>query len=545
MAQLAPENFDIAALPLSEQRVVRQLLDGLDESWIVVPSVPVTHDGKDREIDIVLASFDRGAWVIEVKGGIVTVVDGQWKSYDTSIKNPARQVSLAKYALIKRLQKTQTPAGKVHISHLVALPDNADFPQEGAGPECPRDIVLTKAELTNIAGTLEKIGHPHPASRDEIESLIKALRPDVGEIRVDGRHVRGMLTRLADATAERLGPVIGLDENRRVYLRGSAGTGKTFVALRWFRRALIRGETTLYVCFNSPLAGDVEAKIADVVDTLAEDGTPVPRHMVANFHALMRRLMGDDAPAIPESDDPTVQDYWNVALPNAFAANLPSIDLRFDTIIIDEAQDFSPAWLEIIEGLMSDRVDGRLYLMADSEQAIYTSSWTPPSGITTLELTHNIRNSGNIAEVVSRLGGAPAPRSVPAGPEVGYHRVGGMKEAVKAVRLGIQTALEELGIPQSQIAILVAHRSVRDALRETLGADFDMVPWQDRAEDAIVCETVHRTKGLERQAVIFVDVDEEPNRTIAYIGASRASAYLSIVGREPLISLMNGSEPST
>lgn len=541
MAQLVPENFDMSALPHSEQRVVRHLLDGLDESWIVVPSVPITHEGKDREIDVVLVSFDRGAWVIEVKGGIVTVVDGQWKSFDTPIKNPVRQVSAAKYALIKRLQKTGTPAARVHISHLVALPDNADFPREGAGPECPRDIVLTKDELTNIASALERLGHPHPSSRDEIESLIKVLRPDVSEIRVDGRHVKGVLTRLADATAERLGPVIGLDENRRVYLRGSAGTGKTFVALRWYRRALLRGESTLYVCFNSPLAADVESKIDRVVDALAENESPVPVHMVANFHALMRRLMGDSAPPIPEDDESDVQNYWNTVLPEAFAASLPSIDLRFDTIIIDEAQDFHPAWLEVIEGLMSDRVDGRLYLMADSDQAIYTSSWTPPSGITTLELTHNIRNSGNIATVVARLGGAPVPRSVPAGPAVDYHRVRGTKETVKAVRSGIHTATEELGIPHSQIAILVAHRSVRDEIRNALGTEFHMVPWQDRDENAIVCETVHRTKGLERQAVIFVDTDEEPNKTIAYVGASRASAYLSVVGREPLISLMNGT----
>lgn len=544
MAQLVPENFDIGVLPPSEQRVVRHLLDGLDESWIVIPSVPITHDGADREIDVVLVSFDRGAWVIEVKGGIVTVVDGQWKSYDTPIKNPARQVTAAKYALIKRLQKTKTPAARVHISHLVALPDNADFPREGAGPECPRDIVLTRNELTNIATTLETMGHPRPSTRQEIESLIKALRPDVSEIRVDGRHVKGVLTRLSDATAERLGPVIGLDENRRVYLRGSAGTGKTFVALRWFRRALLRRESALYVCFNSPLASDVESKISSVVETLTESDNLPPMHMVANFHALMRRLMGDSAPPIPKGDESVVQNYWNVLLPEAFAASLPTIDLRFDTIIIDEAQDFHPTWLEVVEGLMSDRVNGRLYLMADSDQAIYTSSWTPPAGITTLELTHNIRNSGNIARVVASLGGAPVPRSVPAGPAVGYHRVGGMKETAKAVRSGIRTASEELGIPHSQIAILVSHRSVRDELRTALAAEFHLVPWQDRDENAIVCETVHRTKGLERQAVILVDIDEEPNRTIAYVGASRASAYLSVVGREPLISLMNGSPGS-
>ncbi|MGA0863329.1 MAG: NERD domain-containing protein [Ilumatobacteraceae bacterium] len=533
MAQLIPTDFALEILPKSEQRVVRTLLSGLDESWIVVPSVPITFDGKDSEIDIVLAGFDRGAFVIEVKGGKVTVNDGNWKSWDNVIKNPVRQVQRAKHALIKRLKKTKTEASKVHLSHLVAFPDNADFPREGAGPECPRDIVLTAPDLDNIAQTLERIGHEHPATSDQVASLVKALRPDITDIDVDGRHVRGTVARLAEATADRLGPVIGLDENRRVYLRGSAGTGKTFVAMRWFRRALQRGESTLYACFNAPLAGEMEGHADMIVERLVAENPDmsVPRHEVANFHALMRRTMGEAAPSIPDGDPEEIQRYWNSVLPTAFGEFLNTSDIRFDTVIIDEAQDFRPEWLEIVESLMTDREDGRLYMMADAEQAIYASSWSPPSGITTLELTHNLRNSGNIAAVVSRLGGAPAPRTMPAGPPVDVHKVAGAKEAVKAVRKSLESAIEDLGVPLSQIAILVTHRAERDMLTEALTEEFSFVPWQGRDEDAIVCETVHRTKGLERQAVVLVNMDDEPDRTLVYVGASRASAYLSVVSR--------------
>jgi len=298
---------------------------------------------------------------------------------------------------------------------------------------------------------------------------------------------------------------------------------------------LMRGERTLYMCFNSPLAGDVATQVSDIAEEMVGAGSVVPEHMVGNFHALMRRMMGAAAPPIPEGDEMAVQEYWNNELSDSFSAHMPRIRERFDTIIIDEAQDFRPEWLGIIEGLMVDRSTSRLYLMADSDQAIYVSSWVPPTGITTLELTHNIRNSGNIARIAARLGGAPVPRSVPPGPSVDFHLVSGNREAIKAVRRSLQHVTGELGVPLSRVAVLVAHRTERDMLTNALAREFAFVKWQDRDEDAVVCETVHRTKGLERQAVVLVNLDEEPDRTIVYIGVSRASAHLAIVGRESLI----------
>ena len=56
VARLLPDDFELGALEPSEQRVCRALLAGLDDSWLVVPQVPVVADGQDGEIDIVLVS---------------------------------------------------------------------------------------------------------------------------------------------------------------------------------------------------------------------------------------------------------------------------------------------------------------------------------------------------------------------------------------------------------------------------------------------------------------------------------------------------------
>lgn len=537
VAQLIPSNLDLNQLPHSEQRVVEYFLSGLDDNWCVVPAVPITVNGEDREIDVVLVSFDRGAVLVEVKGGLITVNDGEWFSYEKRIKNPATQVKNAKYALLRRLGKARNGTDRIHLRHLVALPDIIDFPSEGAGPDCPRDIILTRTELEDISSVIGGLLQESQADEELMKAFLKVLRPDVTDIQVNGRHVQGTVQRLSSASADRLGPVIGLDENKRVYLRGGAGTGKTFVAMRWFRRALQRGEATMYVCFNSPLADDTDTKIAEIIAGLESAGADVPRHLSGNFHRIVRRLMGPEAPPVPSSGTPEeeMQTYWNEILPAAFRDFAMGSDTRFDTIIIDEAQDFRSAWLEIIEMLLVDRAESRLYMMADSKQAIYASAWTPPKGVTTLELTHNVRNSGHIGAIVQHLGGAPLPRSVPPGPEVLLHTVRGMKEAVKAVRRSLEHATGDLSVPLSQIVILAPHRDVRDAIIEELAGDYRVVRWQDRDEESVVCETIHRTKGLERNAVIFVNMDEEPDSRLTYVGASRATAFLSVIGREALI----------
>lgn len=538
MARLFPENFDLTSLQQWEQEVASHFMRGLDASWLVIPKIPIVVDHRDREIDLILVSFDHGVFLVEVKGGIITVEKGQWKQNGRRLDDPVEQLTGAKHALVSRLRRSGVNTDIIFLQNIVAFPHIVDFPEDGAGPNCPREIVFTKLELQYPTEALHNLRESTPsAPKEDIEALLRALRPDVRQVDVDGSHVTGTTQRLMSSSADRLGPVIGLDENKRVYLRGSAGTGKTFVAKRWVRRALLRGERTLYVCYNTLLGDQVSTELTEIakgidVEHLLTSGT---------FHSVILRLMGDRA---PEIGNDMSQEWWDTTLPDLFMSALGQIPGRFDTVVIDEGQDFKPGWLETIESLMEDRANGRLYLMADRAQAIFTSEWVPPSGITTLELTHNVRNSGNIGAVVERLGGAPTPAVVAPGPEVQFARVAGMKEAVKAVKKSIAFATTELSIPPSQLIILVTHRSERDRLISELSSDLPVSRWDFRSEDTIPCETVHRTKGLERNGVILVDLDEEPNRTLTYIGASRASAYLSVIGRPTLINLLAGPSES-
>jgi DNA helicase IV len=116
--------------------------------------------------------------------------------------------------------------------------------------------------------------------------------------------------------------------------------------------------------------------------------------------------------------------------------------------------------------------------------------------------------------------------------------VRGIKETRKAITRAIETAVTEMGIPHSQVIVLVPHRADRDELLTEPMGEVNLCRWAERDEDNVVCETIHSTKGLERSAVILVNCDDEPDETLTYVGTSRAVAYLAVIGSQSLIDLI-------
>ena len=227
--------------------------------------------------------------------------------------------------------------------------------------------------------------------------------------------------------------------------------------------------------------------------------------------------------------DPTPE-YWRDELTNALAFHAAAVGTPFDTIVIDEGQDFQAHWIASLERLLDPAGARRLLMVADPAQAIYVTPWSPPDDMAQMPLVHNLRNCMSIARVVLRLGGPVPLPSAPFGDAVEHLQAGGMKEVRKRIRESVARLTTGFGVPFSQIAVLTPRSRVRD---ELLGEPPDGVPlvrWEDRCEGGVLCETVQRTKGLERTAVILVDMTGDPDRTLLYVGASRAVASLKLVG---------------
>jgi len=517
VARLLPDDFDFTSIEPSEQRVCKALLAGLDDSWFVIPQVPVVADGKDGEIDIVLVSAELGVLAVEVKGGVIRIEKGRWYSYDHPMKrSPAQQALKNKHLLLKRLKTAGVDTEGLFIDHVIALPDVGSVPAEGLGTDAPARSVFAKPELQYPTEAVQHLLRPHePVPPQRLERFLAALRPDVVLDGSEGRVLQASRGRLDEQTRVHLAGLEGLDVNQRVLVTGGAGTGKTMLAMRWARRALKRDERTLVVCFNKPIAERTRRSL---------EGSGA---MVSTFHDALVQLLEPHGFRVGANPTP---EYWRDALTDALAFHADRVGTPFDAIVVDEGQDFHPHWFDALQRLLDPKGPQRLLVLADPAQAIYVRPWQPPPDMVQMPLVHNLRNCASVAKVVKRLGGpAPLPSS-PVGDVVHHLDAGGHSEVRSRVQVALRRLCGEYGVPFSQIAVLTTRSEIRDHLLNEPPDGFPMARWEDRGEDNVLCETVQRTKGLERTAIVLVDLSGRPDEVLLYVGASRAVSSLCLVG---------------
>jgi len=305
-----------------------------------------------------------------------------------------------------------------------------------------------------------------------------------------------------------------------VVVRGGAGTGKSFLGQKWASQAMIEGDRVLFTCYNDPLADSLSEKLGY---TFGESVTIGP------FIRLALKFPGMPHLEIPKIEPPG---WWDTIAIGHIMSNWPKVVELFDTIIIDEVQDFSPAWIALLETLLDPDGRRRMLLLADEGQGIYERGFVFPQaddGWVQVELMSNFRNARPIAQVLRRgLGGAPSPLISPEGLGVYLHPATNIEDVTAVVEAELERILDDEERSASGVCVATLRSTVRDTLRTKL----DLVRWEDRGDGAVVCENVHRLKGLEFDTVILVadDPDDADLTTLLYIGVSRAVSELIVVG---------------
>lgn len=151
----------------------------------------------------------------------------------------------------------------------------------------------------------------------------------------------------------------------------------------------------------------------------------------------------------------------------------------------------------------------------------------PDDGWTVCELISNCRNTYEIASLLRRhLKGAPAPLNRPGSNGVRWVEADGLDSAVAAVGLELDRMLaDEFGIQPRSWSRRPAARSATCCATSSISSVGRIA-----MPTAVVCENVHRAKGLEADTVVFACPDAAVDDTLLYIGLSRAVLELVIVG---------------
>ena len=528
MGVLIPEDFPLASLKNeAEQQVVRVLRDGLRDGWFIIPNVGMSGR-RDFQIDIVLLHREHGVLNLEVKGHRIEVRDGIW----CSGRHPSKPLKQQPYDQAKSnafelrdLLRSECDLPNLHVEYGVAFPNTTSF--EGRlPPEVNRAQLLIASDLDDPQHAVDLLmthrwGN-QPLSQDALESIVDVLCPNATFSWDPLAQANSARSRLDDICQEQIKAMAGLDVNTRVAVTGAAGTGKSRLAANWALRAFHREERTLVTCYNEPLAAQLRRRLPED-DSLR----------IGAFLTLALSLEGME-PLVPPAD--AGDEWWNVHAVGHLLRYWHQVTEQFDTIIIDEAQDFSPAWIAALEMLLDPEGPRRVLLLADEQQMLYQRGFTTPlaaDGWTRCELVVNCRNSFSIGNLIRRrLNGAPAPLNRPEAAGIRWIQADNLESAVAAVQEQLHQLVTVEARDPSTILVETTDSTTRHALR----AHSNLVPWEQAATTPgqVVCENVHRAKGLEVDTVLFVCTDSQVEDTLLYIGLSRAVVELTVIGPKAL-----------
>ncbi len=523
MGRLVPEDFPLATLANdAERRVVEALRDGLTDGWLVMPDVGIRRN-RDHQLDVVLVHQDWGVVNLEVKGHRMQLRDGLWCSDGSPLApQPTAQAKDNAYALRALLRAQGGELANVSVEYGIVLSNTVRL--DGV---LPADLapaqVLTADALEEPQDALEALASArwHQALTSAgVEAIVRTLRPDATLTWDPEARARAARARLDDLCGLQVAALETLDANRRVFVSGRAGTGKTRLAVGWARRAWADGQRVLLACYNDPLAEDLRTRL------------PVDEALlIGGFLRIAFTLEGMPPLAIP---DDAGHEWWNTEAVAHLLRHWHEVSQRFDTIVVDEGQDFSPAWLALLEQLLDPEGPRRLLVVADDAQDLYVRGFrapTPDDGWAVAELVNNCRNAHPIARLLRRhLDGARSPHVGPVGLGVEWLRAEDTTSLAQQVNARLVELLEIDERDATNIVVATFTTSVRDVLRAELG----LVGWEDREVGRVACENVHRIKGLEADTVILATPTADVSDVLLYVGVSRAVSQLILVGPEAL-----------
>lgn len=539
MARIVPDGWQTmeADGPLRREfETLAVLAQGLPDDYTVYHAVHWTNVERAHaiygEIDFVIVNRAGHLMLVEQKCGVLMeTADGLAKNYSGKVKSVPVQMGRTADGVRNKLGRALSGRPMV-IEHLLFCPDHQVRSPLTAGlsPERIVDASLRDALCARIREILP------PGEPDPLAARVDRFLCDVIQLETDASalvgQARAMVTRVASGLAHWARQIE--IEPFRLRVTGTAGSGKTQLALAEYRAAIAGGLRPLYVCYNRPLA--------DHFASIAPAGG-----LACTFHMLCDRMVRQ-AGWIP---DFRVRDAFTKLVTDAGALNVPS-DLLFDTVIVDEGQDFAPVWGDLV--LRHARPEARVLWLEDPLQNLYGHPPVELPGWVRLRATSNFRSPRPVVRLLQSI--LPTDVSIEAtapvaGAEVEFLVYQDNSQLLEQVKEGIRLCYAA-GFRKGDVALL-SYRG-RDSSRvfayDRLGphtlrkfsGNYNEQGSPVFSEGDVLTESIHRFKGQSAPAVVLTEVDfealgdQEVRRL--FVGATRATMKLVIVLSESAAGLL-------
>ncbi|KWC14879.1 ATP-dependent helicase [Burkholderia ubonensis] len=543
MARLIPDDWkSLAATGAAERE--RETLAALEHA--LPDSYTVYHGVHWTRAEQGFSVFGEAAFVVVSPAGRVLLIEqkagflretpkGLVKVYLQTERNVPIQLARTQETLHRRLTAA-LGAGVYGVEALLYCPDYTIRQAAIAGVPSERIVDATrKAQLAQVIQQILPADEPRVANAPKIHHFLAdelALTPDTSAL---VGQAGTLVTRLSGGLASWARQLEFTPFRQRVI--GTAGSGKTQLAVQAMRDAIAAGRRVLYVCFNRPLA-DYIARIAP------------PGAKIANYHQLCDWVARDGG-YTPDFGAP---DAFG-RLEARFAQTPVPERWRFDVLIVDEGQDFHPSWASALERLLAP--DGAWWWLEDPLQNLYMREPVALPGWVSLKALTNYRSPRDLLDFVRDVVGRVEPLAAELrsgspfdGSDLVVSAYGDANASpaaladacIDATKRAITQALS-LGFRKQDIAVLSYRGREGSALAalDQLGphqvkrftGKYDLFGNPEYHDGDVLLDSIYRFKGQSAPCVILTEIDFDTLDARAarklFVGATRATMKLLLV----------------
>jgi len=506
-----------------ELNTLEQLKNKLPKEFSVFHGAHWTNEGNTStrfgELDFVVVNPNGDVLVIEQKNGAINETsNGLFKSYALKDKSIPDQIQRAITNVRDKYSK-QNDDGLI-IDYLLYCPDYKIKNINAAGIDRKRIVDARH----NLVDDIKRIHSTDKVDKEKYRRVMDffkgtfQVQPDIHQYidsqeRTYARLQNGLCNIIRNLEMKPF----------RLRIRGTAGSGKSEVASEYLLSEAERGRKVLLLVFNRPLAELIKNKIngKGVVDTwygLCD------RFLISRGYEFDYRKINEPS-------------FWKDMLDTVMVESM-SDEWLFDTIIVDEGQDFQAEWVDVLELFM--KKNANLLWLEDINQNIRYSESLNKLNLVTYNANTNYRTPRSITSFIQKV--VPVEfdcaNNLP-GLGVGVTAYENEEEQFDIVESKIKELIKT-GFDIKEIVIITLkgvnnsvfsdkERLGKWSLKQYIGYEGDQQKFSD---GNLYFESIGRYKGQQAPAVILVDVDPKDNdhsKKLLFTAMTRATVRLDII----------------
>lgn len=564
MAKLSPPYIDKDCKSTGERMIFDMLKkDSFTEDWIVLHSLNLSQHTKRLygEIDFLLLIPNAGVFVMEVKGGDVRCKNSEWEFIDrhgnvNRNKSPFNQARDAMFSLQTEVKKefgAKHRFNKIQFGFLVAFPQ-VNFDKHSVEYEQWQIFDKTNYNSnheTFFKNLIQQFIEKHKTqlwfspteslpSRKDLEELCHFLRGDFMRVRSAKERLAEFDSQVKTYTEEQFGVLESIELNERSLVQGSAGTGKTMIAIESAIRAAAEGKKVFLTCYNRIIGEWMQKQL--------EGWSNITVSSLHNY--LFELTKGFDYDKTQENK----QDFYSKYLPNLMKEFFKiGVKGDFDKLIIDEGQDLiREEYLSLFDSMLTNGLaNGNWEIYGDFErQAIFAQ--LPKSEMLNLLKTFghhskhllriNCRNTKEIGEETSLISGFEKPPFLLEyleGLPVAYHFYRDEAHQKQILNEQLKKVADE-GLPLNEMVILSPKKFENSCVKSLPGSSIKEIKTANEVsatQKYFGFATVQSYKGMEGNYVLITDIEDlssEVAKSLLYVGMSRARYGLILLISEAI-----------